>query len=202
VTDGEGTVARCTIRSLAGERIVATIGVAERFRPRRPRLVAYQGAAKRGKVDEVIARLAELGVAEARVFDSRRAGARWSGSRKDGLAARWAAIAQSAAKQSRSPWLTVTGPPLRWTQLVEAIAREPLPVVLWEGATDSLRSRLAEAERIALVVGPEGGLEGGEVEELVRVGARPASLGPGVLRTENAAFVAASGILWHFGLIG
>jgi len=44
--------------------------------------------------------------------------------------------------------------------------------------------------RIALVVGPEGGLTAEEVAALEAVGGRVASLGPTILRTETAAMVA------------
>lgn len=43
---------------------------------------------------------------------------------------------------------------------------------------------------LVLVVGPEGGLDDDEVRRLLRAGARPASLGPRVLRFETAAIAA------------
>jgi 16S rRNA (uracil1498-N3)-methyltransferase len=52
------------------------------------------------------------------------------------------------------------------------------------------------------VVGPEGGLDAAEARELSDAGAAVASLGPLILRTENAALVAVSALLWHFGRIG
>jgi 16S rRNA (uracil1498-N3)-methyltransferase len=66
-----------------------------------------------------------------------------------------------------------------------------------------LRTALLEgAERVALVVGPEGGLARPEVEALADVGGQVVSLGPLILRTENAPVVAASAVLFHYGLIG
>jgi 16S rRNA (uracil1498-N3)-methyltransferase len=201
VTDGEGSIARCTVESLASEVVVSVHEVERHDRPT-PHVVVYQGAGKGRKLDDVVARLAEVGVAEARAFSSRRAVARWSDPKQAALGARWQAIARSVAKQSRQPWLMATGTPLDWPGLVDAVRREPSPIVLWEEATERLRSFLGAGDRIALVVGPEGGLDRQEAYELAAAGARLASLGPFLLRTENAAFVAASAILWHFGLIG
>jgi 16S rRNA (uracil1498-N3)-methyltransferase len=44
--------------------------------------------------------------------------------------------------------------------------------------------------RIALVVGPEGGLSVSEIESLAGAGVKPVTLGPSILRTETAAVVA------------
>ena len=58
------------------------------------------------------------------------------------------------------------------------------------------------ADRLAIVVGPEGGLTRDEAEALADAGGQLVSLGPTILRTENAPVVAASAVLYHYGLIG
>jgi 16S rRNA (uracil1498-N3)-methyltransferase len=55
---------------------------------------------------------------------------------------------------------------------------------------------------VALVVGPEGGLDRDEAEALADAGAQLVSLGPRIVRTENAALVAASALFFHYGVIG
>lgn len=203
VTDGAGRVARAAVKGDVGGRVVAEILEEKTHRPPRPRLTVYQGAAKGHKVDEVVERLAELGVAETWVFTSSRAVVRWDDDKAARRGERWRTIARSAAKQSRSPFVMQTGATLSWTELVRRIAREQLPIVLWEEATLPLRTALLrEPERVALVVGPEGGLTREEAEELATAGGQLVSLGPRVLRTENAPVVAASALLWHYGVIG
>ena len=91
---------------------------------------------------------------------------------------------------------------MSWKGLIAAVASEPYALTLWEEADRALRDRLKAASRIALVIGPEGGFDAFEVEQLAGVGAIPVSLGPRILRTENAALVAASAILFHVGEIG
>lgn len=203
VTDGRGTVARCSVARVEDEQLVAEIVEAEAMRRLTPQIVVYQGAAKGGKVDDTIERLAELGVSETRVFLSRRAVARWPGDKAERLAERWCAIARSAAKQSRNPFVMATGGVLSWPDLLGRVAEEQLATVLWEEASLPLRTAIVgEADRVALIVGPEGGLERAEAEALADAGGQLVSLGPRILRTENAALVAASAILYHFGLIG
>lgn len=202
VTDGEGTVARCSASRLEDDHLIGEILERDERRPLRPEIVVYQGAAKGTKVDDVIERLAELGTAEVWVYGSRRSVVRWDQKKIDKLEERWDAIARSTAKQSRNPYAIRTGGGLSWTELLRRVAREPLVVVLWEEAMLPLRTALPPADRVALVVGPEGGLAREEAEELADVGAQLVSLGPHILRTQNAPVVAVSALMYHYGLIG
>lgn len=203
VTDGEGTVARCAIRSAADGNVTAEVVERTSHRRLRPQVVVYQGAAKGSKVDSVIERLAELGVAEAYSFSSTRSVVRWNTSKLERLDQRWSSIARSAAKQSRSPFVMKTGAGLGFDALIERIRSEQLAACLWEDASLPLRTALSSpAERVALIVGPEGGLERSEAEALADAGARLVSLGPHILRTENAAFAGVAALLFHYGLIG
>ena len=203
VTDGRGTVARAAAARVEGESLVVEVLESQTHRRPRPELVVYQGAAKGHKNDEVVEKLAELGVAEVRVYESTRSVARWDAAKVARLNDRWAAITRSAAKQSRNPFLTHAVAGLSWTQVVREIAREHVAVVLWEEASLPLRTALLEgAERIALVVGPEGGLDPAEAEALADAGAQLVSLGPRILRTENAAVVTVSAVLFAYGVIG
>ncbi|MGI8942491.1 MAG: RsmE family RNA methyltransferase [Actinomycetota bacterium] len=203
VTDGEGLVARCAVRSVDDHGVVAEVVEREEHRRFRPEIVVYQGAAKGSKVDSVVERMAELGVAETWSFQSSRSVVRWDERKVARLGERWTIIARSAAKQSRNPFVMQTGAGLDFRDLLDRVAREQLAVCLWEDASLPLRTALtAPAERVALVVGPEGGLERDEAEALADAGAQLVSLGPRILRTENAAFAAVSALLFHYGLIG
>lgn len=203
VTDGAGVVARCAVERVEDDNLVASVLERDERRALRPALAVYQGAAKGGKNHDVVERLAEIGAAETWVYGSERSVVRWDQSKAARLAERWRAIAHGAAKQSRNPYVMTTGAPLSWVELVRRVAREPSAVVLWEGASLPLRTGLtAPTDRIALVVGPEGGLTRDEAEELADAGAQLVSLGPRILRTENAAVVAASALQYHYGLIG
>ncbi|MFP5299518.1 MAG: RsmE family RNA methyltransferase, partial [Actinomycetota bacterium] len=77
IFDGRGRVARCAISNGDGVGVRAEIlESSDQPRPM-PRIAVYQGAAKSGKLDDVVERLAELGVAEMWAFDSERAVAKW-----------------------------------------------------------------------------------------------------------------------------
>ena len=203
VTDGEGVVARCAASRLEGDRLVAEVLERDRRRRARPEVVVYQGAAKGHKIDDVVERLAELGVAEVWAFESERSIVRWSEDKADKAASRWRSIARSAAKQSRNPFVLHAGAGLSWSEVVRRVAKEPLTIVLWEEASLPLRTALSGlTDRVALVVGPEGGLTRSEAEGLADAGGQLVSLGPTILRTENAPVVATAALLFHYGVLG
>jgi len=203
VTDGRGTVARCAATRLDGDLLVAEILERDQRRRPKPELAIYQGAPKRSKADGIVERVGELGAAEVCFFDSARAVSKWSSEKVARSSERWAHLARSAAKQSRNPFVMATGAVVSWTEVLRRVAKEPLAIVLWEEASLPMRTALSgSSDRIALVIGPEGGLAREEAEALADAGGQLVSLGPTILRTENAALVAASAVLFHFGLIG
>ena len=54
-----------------------------------------------------------------------------------------------------------------------------------------------KAENIAVIIGPEGGLEVGEVESLINKGGKAVSLGRRILRTETAGMATVAMILYE-----
>lgn len=203
VFDGLGAVAVGAAARTEGQRLVVEVLARHRGRAPVPRIGVYQGMAKGHKTDDVAERLAELGVAEFTAFASRRAVARWDEKRRTRQVDRWRSIARSVAKQSRNPFpMEITGP-LDWPDLVRRVEDEVRAVVLWEGATLPLRTALEDGlTGIGLVVGPEGGMAEDEAHELADVGAALVTLGPLILRTENAGFAAAAAVAHHYGLLG
>jgi 16S rRNA (uracil1498-N3)-methyltransferase len=204
VIDGCGGMSHAVIAGTAGGRVVARVGERQEWPPRpAPEIGVYQGTPKGTKGDEVVERVAELGAADVAFFSSERAVARWDSSKVQRLSARWQARAHAAAARSRNPFAARIHGVLSWADLLERTGAEPCALVLWEQATVRLRERLPPgAERVALVVGPEGGLSSSEVEQLEAAGAVPASLGSVILRTENAAPAALAALLWHFERMG
>ena len=203
VTNGAGRVARCAVREVADGRVIADILQVDEHRPLRPRIVVYQGAAKGRKLDDTVEKLAEMGAAEFWTYNSERSVANWDKDKSDKVTTRWRSIARAATKVARSPFTTEVGGVLSWTELVRRVTREEFTVVLWEEASLPLRTALdGTGSRVALVVGPEGGLARGEAEALADAGAQLVSLGPRIFRTENASVVATASLLYHYGLIG
>ena len=104
---------------------------------------------------------------------------------------------------------------MKFAQLKEALGAFDAVVVCWEEApgTALLRNALRPAvlsasaghlARIAVVVGPEGGLAQEEVDAILacNANANMVSLGSSILRTETAGIVAPALVLYEMGGMG
>lgn len=161
------------IESVAG---AVTVKLLEKLEaPTLPRVVVASAVPKGARLDWMIEKLAELGVAEfVPVRFARSVTEPGEGKKK-----RLEKIAVAAAKQSGAPVLKIA-PERAVDQLpADAILASP-------GSTES-----APAGGGCVVIGPEGGLTAAEEARF----ARRISLGPTILRTETAAVVAAARLL-------
>ncbi|HEY9266344.1 MAG TPA: RsmE family RNA methyltransferase, partial [Mycobacterium sp.] len=105
---------------------------------------------------------------------------------------RWRAVARSAARQSRRPYIPAVEGVVSTQELVARVRTAPpaTVVVLHESATLPLTDvPVARADALTLVVGPEGGISDDELDALTDAGAVVVRLGPTVLRTSTAAAV-------------
>lgn len=102
------------------------------------------------------------------------------------------------------------GDPITLPEVASRCAEYDAMLVVWEDAAVSgpgVGQALDEAgvagdARVALVVGPEGGLTSAEVYLLESAGARAVTLGETVLRTETAGIVAAALCAYELGGLG
>ncbi len=199
ISNGHGDMVRATVID-AGPLLTAAVAERRTVARPEPRLVMFCAIPKAGKLDLVVQKLTELGVDAIQPFRAARSIARWDPGKAKAQTERLNTIAHEAAKQSRRAWLPEVRPPAS----LDEIALPAVSFVVDEEARTPLRESLpVEApETVAIVVGPEGGLEREEVAALAERGAPAASLGPLILRTETAALVAAAVVGVRYGLLG
>jgi 16S rRNA (uracil1498-N3)-methyltransferase len=155
-----------------------------------PRLVLAQALPKGRKLDEVVRVATELGVDRIVPVIAERSLSRPDDRKADRAAERWRAVARAACEQARRPHRPTLDAPVPTAGLVARL--DPGPVLVAVPGAPSLPGVLTGigvVGTLALVVGPEGGFAGSEVDLLVAAGARPVGLGPTVLRTEHAGAV-------------
>lgn len=200
ISDGEGRVLDVRITDINTQRLTGEILKEQSIAPAQPSISVFQGLAKGPKLDLVIQKLVEIGVDEVVIFSATRSVPRWDDKRAAKAASRWRAIGREAAKQSRRARLPRIEGPVDLTSAARMM--DGLILIADEKADAGLRALLpAEPpERVAIVVGPEGGLD--EADLIAIQGARRVLLGPQILRTETAALVAATAVMYHYGLIG
>lgn len=193
--DGRGDHAEAVIEQATRREVTVRLG------PRtteptgeHPGLHLIQALPKGGKLDEIIRRATELGVASVRPCLARRSVARPSPDRARKRLERWRRIAAEAARQCRREQVPEVNELVDLDAALVAAPADTLRVALWEDEGQvSLAQRLSALEAgrgVTLVIGPEGGFEPEEVRLGRAQGFAPTSVGPLLLRTETAAVAA------------
>jgi 16S rRNA (uracil1498-N3)-methyltransferase len=194
--DGAGTVAQCVIEDAAKGRLTARVLSRRTVDPPRPQVTVVQALPKSDRSELAVELATEAGADAFLAWQSERCVARWDGSaRVDKGLRRWRAVARSAARQSRRPYVPAVTSLVTTPELVATVgtatADGAVVLVLHESATLPLaKVPLVQARSLMLVVGPEGGISDDEVAALSAAGATVVLLGPTVLRTSTAAAVA------------
>lgn len=204
VSDGAGRIFEARLEANDGRSAVAAIEGVHEEPPPTPRITVLQGLAKGSKIDWAVEKLVELGVDRIVVFGAGRSVPRWDAPKAQAGLARWMRVARAASKQSRRAWLPAIDGPISLEEASRLIAETPLALVADPSRERGLREALADEApgEIALVVGPEGGLEPGEVEAFEAVGALAVGLGSQILRTETAGIALAAAVMFKIGRFG
>lgn len=205
VGDGAGRVVEGPVLAVVGkDRVDVEVASYAEHAPPSPRVVLVQALAKGDRSDLAVELATEVGADVVVPWAASRSVAVWRGEKAERGAAKWRATAREAAKQSRRPFV----PEVRAlastadvaARIRAAVDRGGVAAVLHEAATYRLGDlALPRAGDVVLVVGPEGGISGDELELLADAGARAVRLGPSVLRTSTAGAVAAALVLESTG---
>jgi 16S rRNA (uracil1498-N3)-methyltransferase len=155
--------------------------------------------AKGEKLDLIVQKATELGVARVAPFAAARSVVRLEPQKGEERARRWRRIAAEAARQcGRADVPEIDAP----ASLEQALAEIPPgfgAFLFHPGGAPLAGAAPSPADGYAAVVGPEGGLADAERAACARAGAREVSLGPRVLRAETAAIVAIALLQARFG---
>ncbi len=201
--DGQGRQCLCTVSDVAPSAISLVLENAQESESEPAVAVSvYMAFPKADKLEHVIQKATELGAFEIVAFPSSRCVSKPDEKSLSKKKERWQKIAVSAAEQSgrgRIPQVIVLG------SYKEAIARaaEANKAILFyenERAT-TLKMALEEGDyrSLAILTGPEGGLEEREVEMAKDAGFQICTLGRRILRCETAPLCALSAIMYATG---
>lgn len=197
--DGAGQSGLCEVIATEGKsalhaRVLESVATPSPV----PRVTVVQALPKSERSELAVDLATEAGADEIVPWQSARCVAKWVGPKADKGVAKWRSAAIAAAKQSRRAHIPQIAPLARTSDVrsmaSDVVVRGGVVAVLHESATTSLRSLDLDVPEIMLVVGPEGGLDDSEIDDLTAVGATAVLLGPEVLRTSSAAAVALGAI--------
>jgi 16S rRNA (uracil1498-N3)-methyltransferase len=196
LSDGAGTLAHCVIEDVSKGRLSARVLDRRTVPPAVPPVTVVQALPKSDRSELAIELATEAGADAFVAWQASRCVARWDGpARVDKGLRRWAAVARSAARQSRRAHIPSVSGVLSTAELVKRISDDiaagAVVLALHESAVTRLTELpVAQADSVVLIVGPEGGIADDEIAALAEAGATAVRLGPTVLRTSSAATVA------------
>jgi 16S rRNA (uracil1498-N3)-methyltransferase len=163
------------------------------------RIALVQGIARGEKMDWILQKATELGVASVHPVHSDRSEVKLEGERATKRLAHWRSVVVSACEQSGR------------ARVPDVAPAQPLPALLASGLPSARRFLLdPEApDAIAtippiegdcvLAVGPEGGWSPRDKQALQAAGFTGLKLGPRILRTETAGIAAIAALQARFG---
>ncbi|MDH2910783.1 MAG: 16S rRNA (uracil(1498)-N(3))-methyltransferase [Candidatus Eremiobacteraeota bacterium] len=198
ILDSAGARYRCTIERLDRDALVIPRERLLEPPPARTlRFTLAQGIPKGSKMEYVVEKASELGVARLVPLVTERCIARDC---SPGKYERWRRLARSAALQcGRSEPMEIAAPLTLEALLLEAGTYGAI-LMPWELAPlhsplPLVRDALAGVESALGLVGPEGGFSAGEAERAAAAGARMLRFGARILRTETAGVVLSAAVL-------
>ncbi len=155
----------------------------------------YQGNPKGSKLEDIIQKCVELGAVRIVPVSTKRCVSRPDEKSAKKKTERYNKIALEAAQQSGRGIIPEV---CSLVSLKEALENDEsqTKIVFYEGGGEPLRSLVGEnTQSISIYIGPEGGFEKDEVDFLVSNGAKAATLGKRILRTQTAPVAALSAIM-------
>lgn len=164
-----------------------------------------QSLLKGEKMDYLIQKATELGIREIIPFFSSRSIPLLERSKGLERHRRWEKIAIEASKQCGRGVLPRIDFIKDYTQMLQSASPDCLRLILWEREGIGLKEVVGGSEgkeQIFFVVGPEGGLSQGEVEDARGRGFIPVTLGKRILRAETASLCLLSIFQYEWGDIG
>jgi 16S rRNA (uracil1498-N3)-methyltransferase len=165
-------------------------------------LCLLQALPDKERMELIIQKATELGVAVIRPFKSRHSISLEEREAHQPKAHRWQQVALAASKQCRRAVVPWVAPYCSFEGALKQARPLELKLILVEKERRRLSTLIKNTpppKDIALMVGPEGGWDAEEVERAVEEGVCPVGLGGRILRTETAAIAACAILQYEWG---
>ncbi|MBT3261685.1 16S rRNA (uracil(1498)-N(3))-methyltransferase [bacterium] len=170
-----------------------------------PQITLAQCLPKQEKFTDILKKCTELGVSTFIPVINSRTIPKITTEKSKHKIQRWQKIIKESSEQSKRYYLPNLSPPMPFTEFLDHAKNKDynLKIVLWEESSSSQNSlktilnTAKKSDKILVFVGPEGGISAAEIEDLLKINFRTASLGPSILRTENAGFLACGNIMYE-----
>lgn len=199
--DGKGTEYSVKIVHIDRTEVKTEIVSKMRREIAYPRVTLGQGLPKSDKMDWIVQKATELGVATIAPLVTERTIVKVKDEEK--RVSRWQKICRESAMQSSRPDIPNVEAIRTFSDFLRTPNSEPGTLLLfpWEEGTKPIKDVLRGSEgikHIIVLIGPEGGFSTAEAELAASRGFLAVSLGPNILRTETAAIAVLSIIGYEY----
>ena len=166
-------------------------------------LTIYQGLPKADKMELIIQKCTELGVKEIVPTIMKRSVVKLKEKDKENKVNRWQKIAEVAAKQSGRDFIPKINNIINFNQI--DYQKYDRVLVLYENENKlSIKQVINELKtekilNLAIVIGPEGGFDEKEIQDLNQPNISIVTLGKRILRTETVALVVSGILMYELG---
>ena len=195
----------CEIEKIGNESILTNIIEELQSYDDNIKVDIYQGLPKADKMELIIQKSIELGVNSIIPVAMKRCVVKIDSKDESKKIARWQKIAESAAKQSGRSTIPEIKNIVNIEKIIQLIKEYDCVIVAYENEKNNtikrelleIKEKVHDKVKIAVVIGPEGGLEEKDVELLKHNGAKIVTLGHRILRTETVALNVLSVIMYE-----
>ncbi len=191
--NGDGHDYACELLEVSGRGVRARVLATEPAAGESPlRITLAQALARGEKMDWIVQKASELGVAQIVPLITERSEVRLDAARAAKRVTHWQGVIVGACEQcgrARIPQVHAPQPLRTWLASLPRADAETRLALLPEGEF-KLRTAGHIESRVLLAIGPEGGFGESDVAGLRNAGFRGLTLGPRVLRTETAGLAA------------
>ena len=208
--NGDGREFNGAIDTVRGSRVSASVGHSRAVDRESPvGIMLVQSVPRGDRMDFIVQKATELGVARIVPVLSQRSVVRLDKSQAESKAIHWRAVAVSACEQcgrNRLPIMETAQPLINY--LGESAPGDRLRLVFEpESALHAAAQKYGDGsntavESVEIAIGPEGGFAPDELEAFRVAGFSKVGLGPRILRTETAAIAAVVWLQARFGDLG
>ncbi len=203
--DSEGIEHICEVQLIETDAITCAVLSSEmNKRESNVHITLYQGLPKSDKLEMIIQKTTELGVDRITPVQMKRSIAKWKDDKSgDKKVQRWNKIAFEASKQSKRGQIPEVGAPVTMKQVFRKLESYDLILMPYENESaqgfGEILNKNADSKRVAIIIGPEGGIADEEVKLLTENGAKSVKMGPRIMRTETAGVTAVALVQYVLG---
>lgn len=203
ISDAAGREYTCRIAELTCDTVFAKIEDVQAASAELPvEIYLFQGYPKGDKMETIIQKTVELGVAKIVPIMTKRSIVKLDEKKAAKKQERFQAVALAAAKQAKRGVIPQVLPVMSFSEALSLAGTLDMVLVPYENAegVKASKNRIREIARhksLGIFIGPEGGFDATEIALIEDMGGHSITLGHRILRTETAGMTMMSIVMYE-----